>query len=522
MSATMDRSAVINARTMQSYITPSATLVFGALFAVALMPILWFGIPVAMVDYSNHLARMFVISRDGGFHPHPYYQVTWSFVPNLAMDILVPRAGRLIGVETANRLFYLLSQILIVTGAMAIERVVKGRVHIAGFIAVMFLYSLPFAWGFANFEFGLGCALWGIACAMYVEHRSWPTRLAVHTAIVALLFIAHMFALGIYGFAVGVHELWRGWSRRTALLEIIGRLAPLAAPSVLLFFLMISTGGSVGGSGTYWFFARKFTWLLHILSGYTMLVSSASVAALVWLAVALGRRGGLKFKQSGAWLLAGFSLLYLAMPFSLFDTAFVDMRVIVGACLILPAFVSVSFPNQNWARAVTAAVIVIMIAQVWVVTSVWISYRADFAAAMRSFELLPKGAIVLVGHSTDGADPPADLRDYPIYNVPTLAVHYADAFVPSLFTDPGKQPVTPRTPWQRLDVPYGNILPAMLLKEIAEHGAPPGTPRFVQTWQKDFEYLYLVGPSIPNPMPDRLELVLAASRFVLYRVKKGV
>ena len=133
---------------------------------------------------------------------------------------------------------------------------------------------------------------------------------------------------------------------------------------------------------------------------------------------------------------------------------------------------------------------------------------------------MSKGAIVLVGHSGDGEDPPADLRDYPIFSVPTLAVHYADAFVMNSFTDPGKQPVSPRPLLSRLAVHYGSLAPAKLLKHIAERGAPPGTPTFLQTWQRDFDYLYLIGPPIPNPMPDRLEPVVAASRFVLYRIKK--
>jgi hypothetical protein len=30
----------------------------------------------------------------------------------------------------------------------------------------------------------------------------------------------------------------------------------------------------------------------------------------------------------------------------------------------------------------------------------------------------------------------------------------------------------------------------------------------------------LIGPPIPNPMSDRLELVLASRRFALYRIQK--
>ena len=496
-----------------------AVIIFALLFAAALAPILWFSHP-AMADYSNHLARMFVLSRDGGVHEHPYYQVSWLFVPNLAMDLMVPRLGRMIGVETAARLFYLLSQILIVTGAMALERVVKGRVQIAGLVAVMFLYSLPFAWGFENFEFGVGCALWGLACAIHLQDRGWLTRLVMHTAIVALLFAAHMFALGIYGFAVGLHELWRARSRRAALHETAGRLAMLGIPSLAFFAAMIGSAGTVGGTGTDWVLGQKIIWPLHILSGYSMPVSAVCVVALVWFIVALARRGGLKFEQSGAWLLVGFAAIYLAMPFKLFDTAYVDVRVIIGAALILPAFVSVSFPSQSWSRVALALVTTITVVNVGLVAAVWTSYRADFVASQKSFELLPKGAIVLVGHSSDGKEPPPDLWDYPMTNIPTLAVHFADAFVPSLFTDPGKQPVTPRAPWRRLDVPYGNIMPAKLLKDIAERGAPEGTPPFIRTWQIDFDYLYLVGPSTPNPMPDRLEIVLTAPRFALYRIRK--
>lgn len=494
-------------------------LIFILLLATAIAPVLWFNIPVAMADYTNHLARMFVLSRDGGTHAHPYYQVTWPLVPNLAMDILVPQIGRLIGVETANRLFLLASQLLVVTGAIAIERAVKGRVQIAGFVAVMFLYSTPFAFGFENFEFGLGCALWGFAFAIVLERRPWPARLALHTAMVALLFAAHMFALGIYGFAAGLHELWRAWSQRTAVRETIVRLSAIAIPSALLGAILLVSRSTVGGSGTLWAFEYKPTWLVHILSGYSMTLSGVCLLVLTSLTVALVRHGALKFEQSGSWLLAGFSVLYLMMPFRLFDTAFTDMRVIVAAALIMPAFISVSFPNVTWARASVAVAVAVTVLSVGEVTSVWLSYREDFAAARRSFELLPKGAAVLVGQTGDSGDPPADLRDYPINNLPTLAVHYADAFVPHLFTAPGKQPVTPRAPWQRLDIPDGGFLPVAVLRRIAER-RPSGTPAFVENWTRDFDYLYLIGPPIPNPMPERLEFVISAPRFALYRIIK--
>ncbi len=194
---------------------------------------------------------MFILARDGTAQAQPYYEVHWAIIPNLAMDLAVPRLGRLIGVETAARLFYLVSQILIVSGAMAIERAVKGRVQIAGYCALMFLYSMPFALGFVNFEFGLGCALWGIAGALAVEERSWRARLAAHSAIVGALFAAHMFALGIYGFTIGLNELWRARSLGARWSETFGRLAVLALPALVLVAVMLGSGGTVGAGQRY-------------------------------------------------------------------------------------------------------------------------------------------------------------------------------------------------------------------------------------------------------------------------------
>jgi hypothetical protein len=59
------------------------------------------------------------------------------------------------------------------------------------------------------------------------------------------------------------------------------------------------------------------------------------------------------------------------------------------------------------------------------------------------------------------------------------------------------------------------------LAAIASGKAPAGTPSFIRTWYRDFDYLYVVGPAIGNPMPDRLQEVTRARRFVLYRIRRA-
>lgn len=510
---------------MKAWATPvsadrGAKAIFWLLLIVSLLPVSWVSIP-AMVDYPNHLARMFILSRHGTPDANPFYQVAWALYPNLAMDLIVPRLARLMSVESATRVFYLLSQLLIVTGAMAIEWVVKGRFQLSGIIAIMFLYSLPFSWGFMNFEFGLGIALWGIAGFRRLQERPWPLRLGVHSAFVAVLFFAHFFALGLYGVVLGLHELWRAWIRKAPVAEVGLRFVLLALPAAALLGLMGFFGGAIGGEGTKWFLLFKPLWLVHILNGYSLLLAGSSMAALVFLLHVSARRGVLRIEPEGLWLAAGFALLYLAIPSKLFDTSFVDLRVLVAAALVLPAFISLSFPSRAWRVAMVSCAIAITLANLALVLSIWISYRADYATMIESFGKIKKGSLVLVGHSGDGADPPLRrLEDYPIYHGPTLAAHYANAFVPSLYAVPGKQPITAHPPFPHLAVRYSGPVPVALLKAIADNKASPDTVPAIRSWHRDFDYLYLVGPRIPNPMPGLLEELDAAPRFVLYRIRK--
>ncbi|MBZ9777265.1 hypothetical protein [Mesorhizobium sp. CO1-1-8] len=82
------------------FIRPEGILLI-VLLVVAFLPVLLVDIP-AMADYPNHLARMSILMRAGTSEAHPYYEAAWAPYPNLAMDLVVPFAGRLIGIELAS------------------------------------------------------------------------------------------------------------------------------------------------------------------------------------------------------------------------------------------------------------------------------------------------------------------------------------------------------------------------------------------------------------------------------------
>ncbi|WP_028138387.1 hypothetical protein [Bradyrhizobium japonicum] len=497
-----------------------AIAVLAMLAAVSFLPVLLTPIP-AMVDYPNHLARMYILSQSGTPDANPHYEVAWAFYPNLGMDLLVPQMARLISVESATRLFLLLSQLLIVSGALLLEWVRKGRVQLAGFAALAFLYCLPFSWGFVNFEFGLGLALWGIAVYLMLAEGPWPARFVANLIFVAALYVAHFFSLGIYGATLGFFELSRIRQRQVVYPVAAARLTALALPALALLAIMHVTAGSVGSEGTSWFLGFKPIWPLRIMNGYNLTTAAATGLALAVGVLVAARRGVLRLEPSGIWLAVGFALLYFAIPSKLFGTSFVDLRVIPAAALILPAFCSLSLPSRAWRMAALAGISGIILLNLAVVLSVWLPYRADYAAIIASFQKIDRGSRILVGSADDNGDPPfADLTSYPMYYAPTLAVHYAGAFVPNLFTEVGKQPVRPRETVRNISIPYGGPVPAGLLAAIATGQPPADVPPFVRTWYRDFDYLYVLGSPAANPLPERLELLETSQRFALYRIRR--
>ncbi|MGA8611912.1 MAG: hypothetical protein WB760_09400 [Xanthobacteraceae bacterium] len=492
------------------------------LLVLSIGPALAVAMP-AMLDYPDHLAWMYLLTRDGTDAANPFYQVSWTFDTNLAMELVVPPLAWWIGVAAAAKTFFLISQLLVIGGAMALERAVKGRLELAPLSAAIFLYSPPFAWGFVNFEFALGVALWAITAWLAMDGRPLFVRALVHSAFVIILFVGHLFALGIYGATLGLHELWRMRSGRASVRKTAIVMAVLAAPAIVLLGVLLILGHPVGdaASETAWRFDLKPVWVFLAINGYDYLLSCVGMVLLLAACCVLARRGHLKFTASGAWIAAGFALLYLAMPFRLLGTAYTDMRVLTAAALIVPSFVRLSLPNMAWRRTVFFTAAGYALANLAVVWWVWLSDGSDFAALIASFDRIAKGSAVLVADSnapgqTGGSPPGGNPRDYPFYRAPNLAVAYANALVSSVYNYPRDRML--RSAYRQFAQPPRYLAPRIASLAAMAAGAYNNPPAYLRSWPDKYDYVYVVGPRTPNPMPLLLHELDAGSRFVLYRI----
>lgn len=496
---------------------------FIVLLVAAIIPTLLVKIP-AMEDYLDHLGRMYILATAGTSEANPHYHVSWAIYPDIAMDIVVPLLGRYLDIETAAWIFFFASQLLIVTGAIALELVVKGRHELAGFASLLTLYSLPFSLGLLNFEFGTGIALWGVASWIALSrHDSRRFRFIAHIGFSIVLFLSHFYALGIYGLTLGLLELRRLLSSRSTLSQSSFAFLELASPVIVMLWLMKESGGAVGENDYQWWFSWKPLWFGVFLNGYSTTLAAGSVAVLIVLLSYSVLTRSLSISAEGKWIGAGFLLIFLMLPFKFFGSRMADVRMITAALLILPAFITVSFRAKPLAYLIHLVVFAVIITNTSYVTYIWLSYRSDYEAMKSSFTRLHEGSFVLVGNARSET-PSTLLTDAPFFRAPTLAVYHAKAFVSTLYTVRGTHAVTARSDLHRLEVNNvtENYTPPSLatLKAISEGRHVPAAPRYVEAWTRDFDYLYLLGPHVPNALPEFLDELVAERRFTLYHIHK--
>lgn len=483
-------------------------ILVGLLFAVSVIPVLSIEIP-AMIDYVNHLARMHLLVDAAAGRANPAYEVHWRLYPNLAVDIIVPVLARLVSVETAARLFLFGSQLLVVSGAIALEMQIRGRHLLSGFGALIALYSLPFLWGLMNFEFGCGVALWGIVAWIYARERPLLLWIGIHTSFVVVLFSAHLFALGIYGLTIGCYEASRIASFRSA----VRIFAVLTLPVLASYLFIVWAGDTPGNPGLSWWIGYKLMWPLLVMNCYSLPVSVALAVAIAVLLFFLWRRRVFGLTRAAVFIGTGLLVTYLLMPARIMGAAYTDVRLITAMMLILPAFLIVNWPSRVVRLAATLGASGIILVNAASVASVWYAYRSDYADMIKSFALLRTASTILIARGDAGAGQ----ENAPMFYAPTLAVHYANAFVPSLYTIQGQQPVKKSS--SKLEIADALDYRPSPMSQLCDPCGGVEVPPHIREWRTDYDYLYIVGDQTGR-VPDHLTFMMRSRRFALYAIDK--
>lgn len=509
---------------------------FAGLGIVLIVPLFVVDIP-PLTDYPNHLAREFVLAF-GAHDPvlSRMYAERWGIIPNLAIDIVLPAMAHVMPLYVAGRLVLAVALLLPVAGAAAYNRAVFGIRSFWPLASGLVAYNGLFLLGFMNFQISLGMALLGAAAWVAWRDRR-PVVLAILGAIwFSAIFFAHVFGLLFLVAIIGGWEIDRLLRLRRegrALLPDIARTAAqlsvvFLSPLVLCLLAPIADQGG----GAIWrpLLDRLDLLLLPFLS-YDAISSRLIGGAFLAFLYALARQGLYRIAPGAGCTLVALLAGYLLCPFIMNGTGFVGDRlpIMLGFMLFAggkPAQLSMT------ARSATALLLTVALAiKTAGIVSVWCEHNTDVAEMRQVISPVPAGSRVLVvsvypadnpnywGAMRSGRWIPGLFRTD--IHLPALLLIERRAFWPLLFAARGKQPLTLRPPFDRLDGRQGVPPDYHVLEQSVGVSDLSRSPYLVH-WKADFDYVLLLNAGgagdLDQYIPDRLHLLKSGDVAALFRV----
>jgi hypothetical protein len=510
--------------------------VFAGTCVVLLVPLFLVDVP-PLLDYPNHLARMYVLAF-GAHDPilSRMYQQHWAIIPNLAIDLVMPEMLKVLPIYLAGRVMLGLTLLLPLVGAIVYHRVAFGVRSYWPLVAALGAYNALFLFGFMNFLLALGMAL--LAAAGWLRwresHPAWVTACGV-LATTAIFFM-HLFGLVFLAALLGSEALASFWRRRAEVGEW-SRLLRRAAMGAIAFtppvvLALLAPLDQLDGPVMYRPLWHKLYCLIEPFMAYDGFADA--LTGFVFLAgVALAvRRGRLRIAPGIALAFSGLFVVYLICPFAMKGTGFLDARFPIMLGLLLFAGLRPEALSVRAGGAIAAVLALAFLARTASVGEVWWDHNRDLADFREVTASVAPGSRVLVV-SVDPQDAPEYWahaprgRQIPLYfrldfHLPALLTIEHRAFIPYLFTVAAKQPLAVRPPYDRISVPEGQ--PPDWQSLVVGYNVHPVTPApYLAGWRGGYDYVLLLNAGgagdLRRFLPGELDLVAARDVAALYRVR---
>lgn len=496
-----------------------------------------------ILDYPNHLARIFLLA--GGLE-QPFfssaYAIDWSQArTNIGIDLLAYWLGPLIGPEVLSRSLLFVAIVLPPLGAIMLNRRLFGKDH-PFHIAILFLaWSTTLIGGFINFQIGLGLALLFALLDLRVGQRRLLLISLWRAVACFVLTLDHVFAAGFYlvlsaGLELPRHS--RDFADRRKLSAAAARIVLAGtvglAPIVALVFSAKGLPGAGQETDLVW--NTPLLALSNLLSAITSYSTPLDVALFIPIAlVIVEARSRQKIDVHFGLLISVVFLFVLSLlaPRHAMGTGWISWRfpimtLLAGAVAVCP-FPDAHGPMRRWlVGAIASAVFVRTLA----VAVFWWQGDQDATAVQRAIAALPPNSNVLPltrqqPHSMTWLNASRSFfwGQDTIRHLPTLATSQRGAFVPTLFTAIGKQPLVVTDKFRDISVPEGNLASVgALLCESLRNVYLPVAP-YLADWRHRFDYVLVVNAEYPDryvgsAIPDGLTILSDAGFAVLYAVDK--
>jgi hypothetical protein len=515
------------------------------LAAVTLSPLLWAAVP-PLVDYPNHLARMWILVHSTEIPELARnYVADWRLLPDLAMDFVVPALAITMPVELAGRIFIALTMLGLVGGTLFLHRVLHGRFSVWPVWSVLFIYNAALFWGFLTCLFAV--AVYMFVFGGWIASRGWPTRyrILLFSVLGALLFLLHVFAFGLYGLSVLSYELAGRLNGRRLTAKGLASLVVISLqflPGLLLWYASL---GEVASA--YTAYGNIGDKLYALFSPVNFGFFPTPFDRVLWLGVSIflllaARRGALKLAPGMGLPIAAMVVTAVLMPHYAHGSAYADIRLPVSLPFMILASTTFTATRKWLPPALAGLALVAFSLRIWTVSESWQYYDRLFNEFRAASTVIAPGARLLVVEPMPSGDDttapaPMSLPGVPVqlakiqpmvfWQMGALAVIDRAAFFPSLFTEASPVAVTPRN---REVSGWGMpVTPDDLEKSADPEQAKLvdavrdlyGQRLYWRAWPRTFDYvLWIHLGTSPKSTYSKLRYLASGSVFDIYEIIK--
>ncbi|SFB18607.1 hypothetical protein SAMN03159496_02226 [Rhizobium sp. NFR07] len=539
-SAADDRGAPSTAGQAVSSAASRRTAVYLMVAALAsLIPILSVRFP-PMTDYANHYVRMWLLA--GGIErPHmaQFYEIDWNVAwTNIAIDLVAAGLGKIVSMDVIGPLVLGLAALLPAVGVALLNRRLFGGFHWWQLLCFILAWNAVFLFGFISFLISLGLALIFAYVDQGLKGRGWAVTFASRAVSAALLLVAHPFGLLFYTALLAALEFGPSlapFRTARALLGVAGRVVVAIAPVFVPLAIFLLFGPSLPGQkdvslfdSMYWVDAwslRRALLLLTYFTTYDLRVDFLYLLLMFVVVRETIRRDLIRVHWGLVLAAIATAIVAVFVPTLVFDTGAIDRRL---PCMAVLAAVAGLRPDVRGRlqSLMLPAILLVVLSRIAFVEYVWLQRAADVRSVEAALQQVPPGSAVLpLLHEIHGDN----INQAPIgrmvagvvpsfWHYPAIVSLERDAFMPYLFTAPGKQPLRVRAPWNEIAVPEAIPFPVHLLN-VPENRLDP----YMSDWKNRFDYALVMNADMESPlrlMPrmDNLHLIADEGFARLYRI----
>ncbi len=505
-----------------------------------LVPVIITPVP-PLTDYPNHLARCYLLAfGDSDQALGQMFSRQWQIIPNVAIDLILPRLMHVFSPLTAGRIMLVFCLLIPTSGAIALNHAYFRRRSLWQIASGFAAYNALFLMGFMNFAIGIGVAMWGAAAwVRYRESHSWASVLFA-AFLSPVLFFFHLFGLCFYALLVGSYEFFitfvrwssKGVNIRFALHRVIMFAVTMIVPLILY---LLSPIEKLSLDPVWPSFSRKiyfaFGWILEYSRLFDLFVAASLVAFLVFCVM----NGRAFISKAGLVAATALCCVYLVTPFAFKGVYFVDTRLpVMLGFMIFAAFLPRGL-TSNQRYVALAFFAVLLVTRISFVSRVWVESQRDLDDVRSVVQAVRVGSRVLVADVT-GSDNPGWYESMPISRrIPEVAPTYwhlasfvlldRRAFWPNIFADASQQPIAVKEPYRELQAVrsalpnYVDLTRRQFAEDELEHFP------FLAEWQQKFDFVLLLNaegvPNLSQFLPDRLRVVDSRGIAALFEVRKA-